>query len=168
MSLQLRNICLLVLIFLVSSCGFKPLYAKKDGEKNHSCDNFTVDKIKGYFIPGQKMQYKLQDSLDQACINQNKQYYISMDIIKGKNALSIQKDREITRYSLTLTGNYQLFEKGADKPLYTGTSVMVGSYDAVTSDYGTYALEEDTQAKMLEEMANDITLKISSQLLRKK
>ena len=50
----------------------------------------------------------------------------------------------------------------------SSTGKNIGGFDAQVSDYGTYALEEDTEKKLLEEMANDITLKISTVLLRKK
>ncbi len=158
----------LVIVLLLASCGFKPLYAKKDGERSHSCTNFTVEKVKTLRVPGQKMQYELQDALNQACINQEKEYRIAVDVVKAKGGIAIQRNRAITRYNLTLTGNYKVYESGSEKPVYTGSSTMIGGYDAVVSDYGTYALEEDTQTKLMEEMANDMALRISSQLLRKK
>ena len=168
MLLSLKNILVLTLLVAVSACGFKPLYAKKDGENSHSCSNFTVSKVDGFRISGQKMQYELQDALNQSCINQDKKYTVKVGLTKTRDSILIQKDREVTRYNLNVIGSYQVFEGDSAKAAYSGSSTMVGGFDAVTSDYGTYALEEDTQSKLLEEMANDITLRISSQLLRKK
>jgi LPS-assembly lipoprotein len=164
----LKSAILLSFVSVVASCGFTPLYKKTNGDKSNSCTNFTVEKIKSFSISGQKMQYNLQDRLNQACINQNKEYKIQVDVVKTKGAGSIQKDREVTRYTLNLVGSYKVFEGDSEKAKFDGKSVMVGSFDAVTSDYGTYALEDDTQEKLLEEMANDISLKISSQLLSKR
>ena len=164
----LKSYFVLVLVLVVASCGFKPLYKKAEGENAHSCTNFTVAKMKAFRVPGQKMQYELQDALNQACINQDKNYRVEVDLSKTKGALAIQKNRAITRYNLTIVGNYRVYEDAAEKPSYQGTSTMVGGFDAVTSDYGTYALEEDTQVKLMDEMANDMALRISSQILRKK
>jgi len=162
-----RNIILAAFVtILVTSCGFTPLYAKKGG-KTHSCTNFTVSEIKGFDISGQKLQYRLQDSLNQVCIKEQNNYRITMDLRKSKEAIAIQRDRVITRYNLNISGTYKVYKVGEEKPITTGTSNMVGGYDTVISDYGVYALEQDTEEKLLEEMANDITLRVSSVLLRK-
>jgi hypothetical protein len=129
------------------------------------CDNFSVNKVETTGTAGQKLKYKLQDALNAACIKPENKYNIVIELTKTKEALGIQKDREITRYNLNLSGSYKVTDENG-KNLYNGTSIMVGGFDTVTSDYGTYALEIDTEEKLLEEMANDIALKVSAKLLR--
>lgn len=155
-------------IFALSSCGFRPLYSNPGKNAGKSCDNFTVDKLEKFDLAGQKLQYKLQDSLNQACINSNVKYGVSVDLTKSKEAIAIQKDREITRYNLHYIGNFTVSDKSSGKEIYKGSTNMVGAFDAQTSDYGTYALEQDTESKLFEEIASDISLKISSNLLNKR
>lgn len=168
-SLLAKSLSVFAAVIMLASCGFKPLYAKqeKDGQYT-TCKNFVVAKMKDFGVSGQRMQYKLQDSLNQACINPDKDYRVTIDMTKSRDATAIQKDREVTRYNLTFNALFSVIDTATDKEVYHGNSSMVGGFDAQVSDYGTYALEEDTEKKLLEEMANDITLKISTVLLRKK
>ncbi len=167
--LSAKNLIVVTLIVAVSACGFKPLYAKKEKDGSYkSCNNFVVSKIKSFGISGQRLQYKLQDALNQACVNPDVDYRVTLDVIKTKEGSSIQKDREVTRYNLNFNAKFSVTDSAKDKMVYHGNSTMVGGFDAQVSDYGTYALEQDTEKKLLEEMANDIALKISSVLLRKK
>ncbi len=168
MSLSLRALSLVAVVVLVSSCGFKPLYAQKGRDGTRSCSNFKVEKAKNPTLGAQRLQYRLQDSLNLACINTDKNYKVIVNVSREREAIAIQKDREITRYNLNLVGSYTVVDTTTNKPVDTGTSIMVGGFDAVFSDYGTYALEHDTEKKLYEEMANDLSLKISSRLLGKK
>lgn len=163
-----KNSLLLALVVTLSSCGFKPMYAKKGRDGTRACSNFAVEKIADQKLSTQRLRYKLQDALNQACINTDKNYRITVEIIRNREASSIEKDRTITRYNLNIVGNFNVFEGKSDKAIYNGASNMIGGFDTVVSDYGTYALEQDTEMKLMEEMANDMALRISSGLLRKK
>ena len=163
----LASSLLVALVMVTASCGFKPLYANKERSGGKSCSNFHVNKISDFDTAGQKLQYKLEDALNLACVNSDKQYEITVNLTKGKGGSAIQKDTEITRYNISFTGSFSVKDKTTNKVVYSGTSVMTGSFAAQTSDYGTYALERDIDGKLLEEMANDITLKTSSSLLNK-
>ncbi len=164
-----RTIAVLAFVSVVTSCGFKPLYAKKEKGSNYkACTNFVVSKLSDFGVAGQRLQYNLQDDLNQACVNEGTDYRVVVEVKRSKEATLIQKDREVTRYNLNFTSSFAVREVSTDKLVYNGTSSMVGGFDAQVSDYGTYALEQDTEKKLLEELANDIALKISSSLLRKK
>jgi len=160
----------IALTLVVFSCGFKPLYAKKDKSHGYKpCTNFTVEKVESHSISGQRLQYRLQDALNQACINTDTQYRIVLEnISRVREGVGIRKDREVTRYNLNINARFAVIDITQDKTIYRGSSIMVGGFDAQVSDYGTYALEDDTERKLFEDMANDIALKISSNLFRRK
>lgn len=159
----LKNFALAAIIISISSCGFKPLYENKERKRGEDCNNFTVLDNKYSRVPFQKLKYNLQDALNLACISPDKNYKVKVNITKNREGVGIQKDREVTRYNLSLLGSFDVLNS-ENKTVTSGTSKMVGGYDAVISDYGTYALEQDTELKLLEEMANDISLKIASKL----
>jgi hypothetical protein len=161
--LSLKNFALAAIIISLSSCGFKPLYENKEIKAGKTCGNFSIEEIKYSRIAAQKLKYNLQDSLNLACINSDKNYKVQIDLSKTSEGVGIQKDREVTRYNLRLVGSFRVLDSKG-KIITSGTSNMIGGYDAVISDYGTYALEQDTESKLLEEMANDISLKIVSKL----
>jgi hypothetical protein len=161
--LSLKNFAVAALIISVTSCGFKPLYENKERKGGQDCNNFSVLDNNYSRVTFQKLKYNLQDSLNLACINPDKNYKVKVNITKTREGVGIQKDREVTRYNLRLVGSFTVIDS-KEKTVTSGTSNMIGGYDAVISDYGTYALEQDTELKLLEEMANDIALKIASKL----
>ncbi len=154
----MKNILTLSLILLLTSCGFKPLYAKE--KAGGACDNFSVNPI-NLSLTGHKMQYLVQDKLNQACIDSENDYNVDIKVGVGEESVAIQKDREVTRFNVILDATYTLTNKTSGKHIYTGKTKSIGGYDAVTSDYGTYALEQDTKNKLAEEMSREIAFKIT-------
>ncbi len=154
----MKNLITLSLILFLTSCGFEPLYKKS--EAGGACDNFKVNTVE-FSLAGQKMQYMIQDKLNQACIDPTKEYVVDVKMALTEEAVAIQKDRQVTRYNVVLDATYKLIDLVTNKDIYTGKTRSIGGYDAVTSDYGTYALKQDTKNKLAEEMAREIAFKIS-------
>lgn len=146
-------------VFVLGACNLKPLHAKKESLSGGSCSNFKVDPI-NFDQVGQKLRYKLQDSLNASCSN-NKKYVISVELAKEKESIGLQKDREITRYNVFLVAVYRVREQGGNEVILEGRRKLAGGFDAVVSDYGTYAQEQDTYRKLADELARDLSLKIS-------
>ena len=151
----------LISIFAISACGFTPLY-KKDSNNVEGCENFSV-KSSGYEEVGIKLRYRLQDKLNEACLNADKNYLVNLNIDKTEEAIGIQKDREISRYNIGLVSSYTVTESESEKT-FSGVSSLKGGYNAVASDYGTYAQQQDTFKKLAIETADDLALRIALQL----
>lgn len=164
-SILLQTSFALIFFLSISSCGLQPIYAKK-GANSNLCNNFTVSS-KNYKEVGNKIKYKIQDRLNQACIDEKTNYKVELELDKGQEEVSIQKDREVTRYNVTLHVKYKIFVEGNKKLFAEGSKSLVGGYDAVASDYGTYSNEQDTFEKLSSEMAEDLSLKILA-IARKK
>ncbi len=150
-----------LLVISLASCGFEPLYANKNKSKNGSgkCSNFKVGDPK-ISLPGKRMQYLIQDKLNQACMNSDKNYLVDINSTLSEEAISIQIDRQVTRFNVILDSDYTLRDLDENKTLLTGKTKSVGGYDAVLSEYGRYALRQDAKNKLAEEMAQDISFKI--------
>ena len=155
-------ISLTTAIFL-SACGFKPMHAKKEGTSG-ICNNFKVLKADNNSVSKQKLRYKLQDRLNQSCINPDKNYVIETNISRVRDSIGIQPDRAVTRYNVTVSGSFSIKDVATGKVVETVHSSITGGYDDVVSDYGTYALELDTESKLMQEMAEDVALKIATNL----
>lgn len=151
--------------FIVSSCKLKPLYAKKNIGGHNLCKNFDV-KLDEETIEGQKLKLKLSDLLNQTCIMQDNNYNIEVKLAKSKQGLGIQRDREITRFNMLLTVIYKVHSENDDKVIYSAKSRASGAFDAQVSDYGTYAIEQDTVYKLAEELAEEIALKITTKIIQ--
>lgn len=149
------------LILALSSCGFTPLYKSQELDSTNICDNFTVESTHFEEI-AREVKYPLQDRLNRSCTNIDQNYIVKLSLDKSEEPVSIQKDREVTRYNVSLNIRYDVVENGED--LFSGNKRLIGGYDAVTSDYGTYIQEVDTAKKLAQEMSNDIALKILSRI----
>ncbi len=158
---QIKSLILLLTsAAIISSCGFKPLYAKKN-PSGKVCDNFSVTS-ENYQEVGHKVKYSVQDSLNLACVDVDNMYRIELVLDKEKQEVGIQKDREVTRYNLIFLAKYKIFKNAEEKPFDEGYNKLVGGYDAVVSDYGTFSNEQDTFENLADEMANELSLKFTS------
>jgi len=155
------SILSLISIFLVSACGFQPVY-KHDTANSKSCKNFSVE-TQGYQEYGVHLKYRLQDKLNRACINPEQNYVVNVVIDRSRESVSIQKNREVSRYNTTFSTNYSVTNITTGKS-WRGANNLIGGYDAVASDYGTYSQGEDTTKKLAIESADTIALKVLMKL----
>lgn len=163
------SILLLTSVFIfsimISACELKPLYAKKNRGDYNLCENFIVN-LRKETIEGQKLKLKLSDLLNQTCIMKDNNYNIDIELANNKQGLGIQRDREITRFNMLLTAIYNVHSENDNKIIYSAKSRASGAFDAQTSDYGTYAIEQDTVYKLAEELAEEIALKITTKIIQ--
>ena len=149
----------------VSSCKLKPLYAKQNRGDYKLCENFTVE-LKEKNIEGQKLKLLLSDLLSQTCVMENNDYKVSVNLNKAKQGLGIQRDREVTRFNMLMTANYNVYSTQDKKIIYSAKSRASGAFDAQVSDYGTYSIEQDTVKKLAEELAREMALKITTKIIQ--
>lgn len=164
-----RNLTLLILVSAaISACGFQPVYQQKSADNVQSKYDFSsvaVSQI-NFGRPGQQLQSKLEDLLNPTGKSSEKRYNLRVDVEKKREGIAITQEREITRYNLVVTAKYKLEDRETGKTVDEGTSRMFGSFDAVESDFGTYAAEEDTLARIMGELANNIQVKLTSYFAR--
>lgn len=159
----MKNLVIILFVFLVTSCGFQPLYAKKQGGSSVLVGNsFEVKKISGGRA-GQKLQYGLEDLFNHGASGEKK-YRIETKLEKLKEGVGLQKNRFITRYNLRMIANYNVFDIATGKKIFSGSNIAVGGYNAVSSEYGTYALEENTELSLMDELAKEIVLSVATKL----
>lgn len=161
---QIKFLTLLLLSVAVTSCGFTPLY-KRPVNQETACNNFEVT-VPNIDAAGQRLKYRLQDLLNVACIRPDNKFKVGVTVNKTKQGLGIQQDREITRFNMILDSNYNVFDVDASKKIYSSRSRISGAFDAQTSDYGTYSIEQDTVVQLAEDLAREISLKIGSNIAK--
>jgi len=158
----IKSLTLLQISFLLAACGFEPIY-KRDSANIKTCDNFSVS-TEGYSEYSVYLKAELREKLNESCTNPNQKYKVNIALDKELSAASIQRDREVSRYNVNLKANYKLESFGKNSKeltqVDTGTTSLIGAFDAVESDYGTYAQEQDTSINLAKEIARDLALKI--------
>jgi hypothetical protein len=160
----MKNIITIILVLALAACGFQPLYAEQQNNKSILVgSSFDIQKIDKFGRAGQKLQYELEDLLNYSKGGEKK-YRLVVAPEKTKEGIGIQKDRFITRYNLRVRATYQVFDIASNRKIFDGATQAVGSFNAVDSDFGTYSLEENTLISLMDELAKDITLSISTKL----
>ncbi len=173
--LLLRNFFSIILITsLLQSCGFTPVYKGNIQENEEGAGNGELLKEKLASISlksvkfgraGQVLQTSLEDILNPISIQVDKKYDLKLKIDKRRVAQAIERDREITRYNLIVMVQYTLMESSTGKVVSSGVSRIEDSYDAVQSDFATFAVEEDTLLRIMKEVAQDIRFRLVSFLI---
>ncbi|MEM7617464.1 MAG: LPS assembly lipoprotein LptE, partial [Pseudomonadota bacterium] len=117
-------------------------------------------KIKGGRLE-QELKGHLQDLLNPYNqSNVTKKYILSVTLNKKIEAVGIQPDRDATRYNVVIIANYKLRHIENNKIIDDASMKIIGSYDAVDSEYSTFIADRNTSNRIMQELANDIKSRI--------
>jgi LPS-assembly lipoprotein len=159
----------MAVLLLVSACGFKPVY--KDYGKDNPALSTELAAVEVTPLKAdrheQELTSELEDLLNPTRNATPSKYVLSIALERLRDASVIQRNREITRYSVTVKAKYVLRDKSNGKVMKNGASIMSASYDAIASDFANYTAEEDTVSKIMKEMAKDIRFQLTTEFLDK-
>jgi LPS-assembly lipoprotein len=165
MSLQ-RNLFFVLIALTLSSCGFQPFYAKQTlGSSARVPFDVGVEPI-ALGRTGQILQNELQHLFNPLSQDVPQEYVLSVDLEEKISPLVIERDRTVSRYNLVYKARYSLKDPRSGKVINRGVSKVVGSYDAVESDFATYAAQKDTSERAMVELAKDIKVRLMAFLLK--
>lgn len=163
--LLLKNLSKLLIVFLITSCGFTPVYKTVEGESTAAMNLASVKVESTRDLMGQFYSNKLTDLLNPTSAEVEPQYRISTKLHKNKIPFAIQQDRTITRYKIVVEANYKLVDINSGQVIDEGTLRREGGYDKVDSDYATYISDEDTTRRIIKELAEDTRIRIMANLV---
>lgn len=166
-----KLISAIMLLFLVSACGFEPLYVQK---KNNNSWYFSGDfdtsitsemaKIKVEPIAdrfGQLTRNGLIDLLTPKGMPKNPKYRLTASLAsKSVTQQAMRKDITATSERVIYRVKYQLFE--GSKRVVNGNSVAYVSYDILANPYSTIMAQKKAEKDAARIIANDIALRIGA------
>lgn len=147
------------------SCGFSPLYATHEGLLPSEDTAVTEEMAKIYVAPisehkGQLMRQELRALLSG---QQQAEKTYTLTVTNKESVISEQGYREDsvpTRITLGYSSTFSL-TKG-NKTLLTETISTQSSYNVLQSGHSTVAAKESLEKQMLSQLAQNITLRVSS------
>lgn len=154
-----RTLSLLVLVALLSSCGFRPLYLK--GKQNPQPELAAIDIRPIIDRKGQILRNLLLDQLTPKGSPARPAYVLDVSIDFSIRNLGIRRNDRATRALLRVTATYSLRRKQDGAQLFNGASQADSSYDILDSDFATLVAEQDALQHSLEAVAQDIKLRLS-------
>lgn len=139
------GLCLLV-PFLLSGCGFRPVYAKKTGNEAMSKVYAGVEVAPiGGGHNGQQLTIELEDALNPGgVVPAHPAYRLVASLNINEVAIGVSRDATVSRYNLYFDSHYTLYRNSDGKAVTQGTIRHVGSYNNATNAYfSTYISRDD-------------------------
>ncbi len=166
-----RILTVLLGLFLVTGCGFQPMYGTdtlKGGDGTPMRGNIAIDTIVAGH-EGQIFKTALEDKFNPEGLDvTNARYHLSISLRKSLIPAVVKSDGTIQRYDIRFDSDFKLFKAGEKLPAFSGTIRRTGSYNvAVNANFATYEAEQDVIERTLQEMAEDYVFRISGYLAGK-
>jgi LPS-assembly lipoprotein len=150
---------------LVSACGFKPMYGGRTGTVVTSAlAEVQVARINDR--AGQLLRNALERRMERSGGGGTaaKRYLLTCSINETIQELGLSKDSFASRADLTLTVEFTL--SAQDKALLSGSTQGIVAYNILDQQYATVASEENSRQRAVEQVAEDITRRLSSYFSR--
>lgn len=166
-----KKIAVLLLIGLMTGCGFEPLYVQRDtagswyfGGKTDTSITSEMAKVKVETIAdrfGQQLRNNLLDLITPRGVPKNPQYRLKVKLVE-RNVVQQAMRRDITATSerVTYKVSYELLEES--NTLVRGDSVAYVSYDIMANPYSTTMAQKKTETDAAKIIANDIALRLGA------
>lgn len=153
MSLPVRLCALLLLSYVVSACGFKPLYGTSSVGAEHLLGGVAVENIGGR--DGQLFKQNLEDQLNPSgAVPANPAYRLHIYYSSVESPIGTERDGTVTRYNVYLRSFYKLYRNSDDVLMTTGSINHVSSYNNRTNEYySTYIAQKDAIKRGVNELS---------------
>ena len=152
-----------------AGCGFHPLFARSgtNAGGQQAFHSIFVDPV-----AGGRAGFELRDSLidllrgtarpDQAL------YRLKIVMKQSVEGTAVQTNGYITRYTYTMTADYQLTNVHTGAELTKGSQTTFSGYDVVASPYATLVAQQDAQKFGAREIADRIRIDLGVYFARQR
>lgn len=165
----MKKFCLMF-VFLLSACGFQPMYGTHSGGGSVQTDiartsQASLDRIGIDIIPDAEGVYLRNELIDRFYRNgypAEKAYRLSIQPLQEtKKDFDITVDLEATRRQLTLKTVMRLIDTASGKELLRRNVKAISSYDVIGSQFTTRVARQDAREAALNDIARQIELQLT-------
>lgn len=144
--------------FLISGCGFSPLYSLNNDEKTIGLtEEILISPISEY--NGYILHSELENALNPSKRNVSKKYILTIHLQKPVfTDQSIQRDNFSNRKKISLTATYTLKELVSNKTLISSSTTALGSYNISNEPYATNKAQGSQIEDLIKIISNNISL----------
>ena len=140
----------------LGACGFAPIYGS-DTKASAARGKISVAPIGG--LMGFQLRKRLTERLGPA---EAAAYSLSVSLSVTSQALAINAQNDITRYSLTGNARYNLTNQATGKAVISDNVRAFAAYSTTASPYATSIAEKDARERLANALADQMTLRISA------
>lgn len=150
----LRAIAAIALLGLTASCGFEPLYARKDnGSVVDDLAQVRIDLIPDR--SGQILRNYLLDDLNPRGQAAAPNYYLTVRISEPRQEIGLQRNDTVTRYSYGVSAQFSLRDARGGS-VYSGSSASGTSFEISDSEFSTIASQLSARDRLMQQISGDI------------
>jgi LPS-assembly lipoprotein len=147
----------------LGACGFRPLYAEREGEA--LMDELAAIEIAGLGGRlGQELRNGLLDELNPTGLPEPSRYVLVVRLSRRESALAIQLDSTVTRFDMILRAAFVLRRKEDGEVLLRDNVRRVASYNVRRAPYATLVAEQDAERRAAREVAREIASRVAVRL----
>lgn len=158
-----RRFGAVALVVLLGACGFQPLYGGGDAGVAAELASIEVGPIPDRI--GQRLRNGLIDRFNHDGRPAAPAYELDVEMTARQTRLGFRKDATATRAQVALGAVYRLRD-GSGAIVYTGRSESLVGYSIIVDPYGTLVNEQDAYEQATDQLAQDITRRLSLFLRR--
>lgn len=157
---------LIFLLFILSSCGFKPLLAR-NSEGYRILDEVRIAKVIG---PDKHKIERLILEIFDPHPHSTPLYDLEISVSHENSSQGVLKDSLITRYRVKVILNYKLLNQENKNVIDEGNMYLYSSYNVEDSEFMNYISEryifDNTLKELCEDLKNRLNLILSGKELR--
>jgi len=151
-------------LFLLSGCGFEPLYGRDESGR----DGVSDELAQVHIVPlrdrtGQQMHNFLRDQINPKGQPGTPKYDLLVSLQVTTTDLGIRRDATATRANLIVVVEYLLRESGSGESLLRGRSRSTNSYNILESEveYATSVSQNDAERRALRQISEEIRSRLA-------
>lgn len=153
----MKFLSLIFTIFIISACGFTPVYGDKSLPSSIGAIEVKVIPDRG----GQIVRNHLIDRLYQDGYPTNPDYFLAVSAIKENIVeIGIDIDDEASRAQLRQQANMTLTDAKTNKVVLTRTVRATSGYNILLGQFTTFVTEDDARNQALKTIAEDIVTQL--------
>lgn len=165
----MRTILVFLLAYLVSGCGFTPVYGTNndmDIETGTYLSSISLKQSSGPL--GQRLENALEDRLnpDGSGSLYDNAFRLEFTINSKRDAVVIEQDGSIARYNIMLVSSYRLVDTETNEVLDKGQVRRTASFFNAPEKFASYIAEKDAVDRALLELSEDYKLRLAAYFAR--
>ena len=145
----------LTMAFVLTACGFSPLYTINDGETTTLTAEISVKPIANY--DGYQMENNISAMLNPAGIVASPKYDLFITIEDPTfSEQNIQNDNFSSRERMHLTARYRLVNIKTGEDVINAKTSATGAYNIAIEPYATYTAQQKVKENLVKMLSNRI------------
>ena len=168
-----RRVAIIVLVFGLSACGFRPLYAPPLESGNDANNVYAFDVFRSVTIEsipdreGQYLRNELTRLLHPNGADPQRFYNLRIRISESERNLAVRKSSIATRANLTVRGEFSFVDRRNGNVLVEGSTSVTSGFNIFESEFQSLSALNSARFRALDSLAQQIRIRLATDLSTK-